>query len=71
MINKFCRKYFSSAHQALLNDVLSKQLQDIQKAGTYKKERVISSPQEMEIISDGKKVLNFCANNYLGLSNNK
>ena len=38
-------------------------------AGTYKTERVITSAQDMEIEAEGKKVLNFCANNYLGLSN--
>lgn len=35
----------------------------------YKEERIITSPQQAEIVSSGKKVLNFCANNYLGLSN--
>ena len=42
---------------------------DIKAAGTYKVERVISSAQDMEIVVKGQKVLNFCANNYLGLSN--
>jgi glycine C-acetyltransferase len=37
--------------------------------GTYKRERIISSPQAAEITANGKTVLNFCANNYLGLSN--
>ena len=50
-----------------------KQLQDelanIQKAGLYKKERIITNPQGANIrISTGEEVLNFCANNYLGLS---
>ncbi len=40
----------------------------IEKAGLFKKERVITSDQGAEIIVGGKKVLNFCANNYLGLS---
>ena len=40
----------------------------IEKAGLFKKERIITSDQGAEIIVGGKKVLNFCANNYLGLS---
>lgn len=49
---------------------LQSQLNDIQSAGLYKTERILTSPQGPEITtSDGKKVLNFCANNYLGLSN--
>ena len=42
----------------------------IEKAGLFKKERVITSQQGAEIIVGGKNVLNFCANNYLGLSLN-
>ena len=41
---------------------------EIEEAGLYKKERIIASPQGAEITVNGKKVLNFCANNYLGLS---
>lgn len=49
---------------------LQQQLQDIEKDGLYKNERIIASPQEAEItLNTGEKVLNFCANNYLGLSN--
>jgi glycine C-acetyltransferase len=49
--------------------VLTKELSSIKEAGLYKKERVITSPQAAEItIEGGKSVLNFCANNYLGLS---
>ena len=44
------------------------ELEGIRQAGLYKKERVITSPQGAEIMVNGKKVLNFCANNYLGLS---
>lgn len=47
---------------------LQQELQDIQDAGLYKRERIISSPQSSKIIANGKEVLNFCANNYLGLS---
>jgi len=47
---------------------VSDQLDEIRTAGLFKKERVISSEQGAEIIVNGRKVLNFCANNYLGLS---
>lgn len=47
---------------------LEKELQEIQDAGLFKRERIISSPQAAKIIANGKEVLNFCANNYLGLS---
>ncbi len=47
---------------------VSKQLDEIRDAGLFKNERVISSSQGAEIIVNGRKVLNFCANNYLGLS---
>lgn len=44
------------------------ELQEIESAGLFKKERIIESPQGAEILVNGKTVLNFCANNYLGLS---
>src|SRR5215212_2052532 len=48
---------------------LQQQLADIRAAGTYKRERVIVTPQGTSIrVSDGEPVLNFCANNYLGLA---
>jgi glycine C-acetyltransferase len=47
---------------------VSKQLDEIRDAGLFKNEHVISSGQGAEIIVNGRKVLNFCANNYLGLS---
>lgn len=51
---------------------LEKTIADIREAGLYKNERVIVSPQGAEItLNTGQKVLNFCANNYLGLSANK
>ena len=51
---------------------LQHQLSDIKEAGLFKDERVIISPQGAEIeLADGSKVLNFCANNYLGLSSDK
>ena len=51
---------------------LANELQSIKDAGLYKNERVIVTPQRAEIkVNSGKEVLNFCANNYLGLSDNK
>lgn len=47
---------------------ISSELDEIRTAGLFKTERIISSPQGAEIIVNGKTVLNFCANNYLGLS---
>jgi len=48
---------------------IKKQLEDIKSSGLYKKERIIVTPQGGDIrVSDGSEVLNFCANNYLGLS---
>jgi glycine C-acetyltransferase len=48
---------------------LEKELKEIKQSGLYKTERIITSPQQAEIsVSKGQKVLNFCANNYLGLS---
>lgn len=52
-----------------LKPVLEKELQSIRDAGLYKKERVIVTPQGADIkTADGRSVINFCANNYLGLS---
>lgn len=52
-----------------LKPVLEKELQSIREAGLYKRERIITTPQGADIkTSDGKQVVNFCANNYLGLS---
>lgn len=44
------------------------ELEEIRSSGLYKSERIIESPQGAEILVGGKKVINFCANNYLGLS---
>ena len=50
---------------------LSKEIQEIKDKGLYKTERIITSPQSAVIkISTGEKVINFCSNNYLGLSDN-
>lgn len=48
---------------------LQKELEDIKQAGLYKQERLIEGPQQAAIQVKGQEVLNFCANNYLGLSN--
>ena len=51
-----------------LKQRLATELEEIKGSGLFKTERIIESPQGPEIIVNGKKVLNFCANNYLGLS---
>lgn len=52
-----------------LKDKLNKEISEIKEAGLYKSERVISTPQGADIkTTDGSEVINFCANNYLGLS---
>lgn len=53
---------------ATIQEELYEELEAIKAAGLYKKERVITTPQAAQIATDGKDVLNFCANNYLGLS---
>lgn len=52
-----------------MKEHLTQQLQDIRQAGLYKEERIIEGPQQAAISVGGREVLNFCANNYLGLSN--
>lgn len=52
-----------------IKEHLQKEIQDIKDSGLYKEERIITSPQGAEItLNTGETVLNFCANNYLGLS---
>jgi glycine C-acetyltransferase len=51
-----------------IQDRLSKELSEIESSGLFKNERIITSEQGAEITVGGKTVLNFCANNYLGLS---
>ena len=54
-----------------LKNFLTKEIQDTKDAGLYKEERIIITPQTAAIkVEGGKDVLNFCANNYLGLSDN-
>ncbi len=55
-----------------IKDHLQQELKNIKEAGLYKSERIITSSQDAVIkVSTGEEVINFCANNYLGLSNNK
>ena len=55
-----------------LKERLQQELQETKDAGLYKQERVISSPQDTEVtLQDGTQLLNFCANNYLGLANDE
>lgn len=54
-----------------MKEFLAQELSDIKAAGLYKNERIITSPQKADIkVGKGEDVLNFCANNYLGLSDN-
>lgn len=54
-----------------MKEFLTKELDGIKAAGLYKNERIITTPQRAGIkVGDGQEVLNFCANNYLGLSDN-
>jgi glycine C-acetyltransferase len=77
MPNRVLRPDFGSVSFNSINDMyggikdkLNKELQEIREAGLYKTERIITSSQDAVIkISTGEEVINFCANNYLGLSN--
>ena len=64
--------FVAQLHQFKMNqnfiNRIAAEVDEIEKAGLYKKERIITSDQGAEIIVGGKNVLNFCANNYLGLS---
>ncbi|EDW80176.1 uncharacterized protein Dwil_GK23603 [Drosophila willistoni] len=66
-------RHYSVPAQNHLRELLSTQLANIKEAGTFKAERIITSAQSTEITVQGsdKKILNFCANNYLGLANNE
>ena len=63
MYPTLCRRRFSK-----LSSIISEQIAVSKEAGTFKTERVITSPQGPEVTVAGTKLLNFCANNYLGLS---
>lgn len=60
----------TTAASANFRQIIQNQLDDIEKAGTYKRERIIVSPQATSINVEGSqgKILNFCANNYLGVA---
>src|SRR2546429_3966639 len=59
----------ATAMVAAFQNHLQQQLDEIRAAGTYKHERVITSPQDARVrVGDGPPVLNLCANNYLGLA---
>jgi len=68
MISTFGKRFFSNRRNTL-KGLLARNIDEIKAAGTYKVERVITSAQAAVITSGNKEVLNFCANNYLGLSN--
>ena len=70
MNKNILRKFYSKASQNL-KKICENTLNDIKSAGTFKKEKQITSPQAVDIIVNDKRMLNFCSNNYLGLSNNK
>ena len=55
---------------ATSREIVRKTLAEIEAAGLFKKERIITTPQSRQIQSEGGRVINFCANNYLGLSDN-
>src|SRR5580698_7588488 len=57
----------STMNSSFVNRIAA-ELEEIKASGLFKSERIISSAQGAEILVNGKKVLNFCANNYLGLS---
>ena len=58
--------------ESTFQEFLLSQIAELKETGLYKDERIISSQQSADIaVSDGKKVINFCANNYLGLANNQ
>lgn len=64
MLSKLNNRHFS-----VLSQTCKAIIAETKEAGTFKVERVISSGQSMTIQADGKNVINFCANNYLGLAN--
>lgn len=66
-----CETYRGSGMSSAFYTQLNKQLEEIKEQGLYKSERIITSAQKAEVaIASGQSVLNFCANNYLGLANN-
>mgnify|MGYP002474560484 CR=1 FL=1 len=69
--NNFKTLNFITTMYGKVKQYLKDELAAIDAAGLYKRERIITTPQRAEIkVEDGQRVLNFCANNYLGLSDN-
>lgn len=68
---KLLTKSFSTKASEELVKICQGTINEIRAAGTYKSEKQIQSPQAVEIFVQGKTMLNFCANNYLGMSNNQ
>lgn len=64
------RQYSESVGAQSFRSILQKNIDDIKEAGTYKNERIIESAQDtsIKVFGSNGKILNFCANNYLGLS---
>lgn len=56
-------------HADTRTDYLARQLAELQEQGLYNRIRVIDSPMDAHVVIDGRNLLNFCANNYLGLAN--
>lgn len=71
MLKFLSKRTFTNTATSKLTSICKATLDEVRIAGTFKKEKIIMSPQEVEINVSGKIMLNFCANNYLGLSNNK
>ncbi len=67
VLGSFLLRTFASMYGSI-KDHLSQELKTIDEAGLFKRERIITSEQGAEITVNGHRVLNFCANNYLGLS---
>lgn len=66
---KFRNKWILERFMSLLTECITPELKVIKATGIWKKERIIASPQRTRIIlANGTEALNFCANNYLGLS---
>lgn len=69
MLNSIAGKRTFSTASSQLAAICQTQIDTMRETGTYKVERVITTSQDTEIMANGKHVINFCANNYLGLSN--
>ena len=68
MLSRICTQVKSRQFSTLAK-VCTNVINEAKAAGTFKVERVIENPQDMMIKANGKDVINFCANNYLGLAN--